>query len=57
MPNRHIVAGAPSCGWVPLLDPTGNTFIEDPEIAVTLGKELFVGQTGQLVWARSVEDD
>jgi len=57
MSNRLIVAGAPPFGGVALLDPARDPFIEHPEIAVAFDIKLFVGQTGQLVRARSVEDD
>ena len=55
--NRLIVAGAPPLGGVALLDPAWNPFIEHPKIAIAFDIELFVGQTGQLVGTRSVEDD
>jgi hypothetical protein len=55
--NRGIVAGAPPFGRVALIDPARDSLIENPEIAVSLGVQLFVGQTGQLVRTGSVEDD
>ena len=57
MSNRLIVAGAPPFGGVALLDPARDPFIEHPEIAIPFDIKLFVGQTGQLVGTRSVEDD
>jgi hypothetical protein len=57
VPNWLIVAGAPPLGGVALLDPARNPLIEHPKIAITFDVELFVGQTGQFVGTRSVEDD
>jgi hypothetical protein len=58
MPDRHrIISGPPPFSRVALVDPAGNTLIKNPEIAISLGVQLFVGQTGQLVRARSVEHD
>ena len=57
MSHRGIVAGAPPFSWIALIDPAGNSLIEDPEVAVAVGVQLFVGQTGQLVGTRSVEND
>ena len=57
MSNRFIVAGAPALGGVALLDPAWDPFIEYPKIAIPFDIKLFVGQTGQLVRTRSVEDD
>jgi hypothetical protein len=57
MPNRDIVASTPPFGGVALIDPAWNAFIENPEIAKSLSVQFFVGQTGQLVWTRSIEDD
>jgi hypothetical protein len=58
MSDRHrIIPSPPPFGRVALLDPAGDALIENPEIAVSLGVQLFVGQTGQLVRARSVEHD
>ena len=57
MPYRGIVAGSPAFGRIALIDPAGNALVEDPEVTVSFGVQLFVGQTGQLVWARSIEND
>ena len=57
MSHRLLVAGAPPFGGVALLDPARDPFIEHSEIAIPFDIKLFVGQTGQLVGARSVEDD
>jgi hypothetical protein len=57
MSNRGIIAGTPPFGGVALIDPARNPLIENPEIAISLDVQLFVGQTGQLVGTRSVEDD
>lgn len=57
MTNRVIVTGAPPLGGVALLDPAWDPLIEDSEITISHGIQLLVGQTGQLVGTRSVEDD
>jgi hypothetical protein len=54
--GRPIIPGSPPFGRIPELHPTGNALIEHSEIAISLCGKLFVGQTGQLVGARSVED-
>jgi hypothetical protein len=51
-----IISGTPPFGRIPELHPTGNALIEHSEIAIPLRSEFFVGQTGQLVGACSVED-
>ena len=51
-----IIPGPPPFGRIPQLHPTGNALIEHSEIAISLRGEFLVGQTGQLVGARSVED-
>ena len=56
MSDRLIVAGAPAFRGIALLDPAWDAFIEYPQITIAFGIELFVGQTGQLVGAGSVED-
>jgi hypothetical protein len=55
--NRLVIAGAPPLGGVALLDPARDPFIEHSEIAIPFDIQFFVGQTGQLVGTRSVEDD
>jgi hypothetical protein len=56
MPDRRrLVSCPPAFGRVALVNPAGNALIENPEIAIPLGVQLFVGQTGQFVRARSVE--
>ena len=57
MSKRPVIAGAPSLGGVALLDPARDPFIEHSEIAIPFDIQFFVGQTGQLVGTRSVEDD
>jgi hypothetical protein len=57
MADRLIVAGTPPLRGVALLDPAWDPFVEHPQIAIPFDIELFVGQTGQLVGTRSVEDD
>lgn len=57
MSNRLVIAGAPPLGGVALLDPARDPFIEHSEIAIPFDIQFFVGQTGQLVGTRSVEDD
>jgi hypothetical protein len=58
MPDRRrLVSCPPAFGRVALVNPAGNALIENPEIAIPLGVQLFVGQTGQLMGTRSVEDD
>jgi hypothetical protein len=57
MSYRGIVASAPPFGRVALIDPTRNALVEDPQIAIPFGVQLFIGQTGQFVWTRSVEND
>jgi hypothetical protein len=57
MPNGGaIIPGPPPFGWIPKFHPAGNALIEHSEVAISLRGELFVGQTGQLVGAGSVED-
>ena len=57
MADRLIVAGPPPLGGIALLDPARDALIEHSQIAIPLRVELLVGQTGQLVGARSVEND
>jgi len=57
MARRGVVAGAPAFGRIALIDPARNALIEDSEVAVSFGVQLFVGQTGQLVGTRSIEND
>jgi len=57
MSYRNLIAGAPAFGRIALIHPARNALVKDPQIAIPFGVQLFVGQTGQLVWARSIEND
>jgi hypothetical protein len=57
MSNRRIITRTPALGGIALVDPARNPFIEHPEITISFVVKLFVGQTGQFVWTRSVQDD
>jgi hypothetical protein len=53
--RRAIVPCAPSFGRIAQLDPARDPLIEHSEIAISLRVQFLVGQTGQLVGARSVK--
>jgi hypothetical protein len=57
MPHGSVSAGAPPFGWIPLLHPTRNALVKDPQIPISFGGQFFIGQTGQFVWTRSIEND